>query len=146
MPGRRKDIPATRSVPADARKCQLALGAPAFQWMRTYLIFARDLPGCGAGVEGTHGSHLEITTVGGSGQIHFLAPFNVFDPLTSCLIFGVHSNFTPRLPAVAKCDIRFPSIDKAALPRSLRSRPHWRLRGYGDFERFPSDVEAMKTA
>src|SRR5215813_5623641 len=67
------------------------LASPAFQQMRTYLILARDLPGRGTGVESTHGSNFEITTVDASGQIHFLAPFNVFVPLTSCLIFGVHS-------------------------------------------------------
>src|SRR5262247_3018302 len=67
------------------------LASPAFQQMRAYLILARDLPDRGTGVESTHGSNLEITTVDGSGQIHFLAPFNVFVPLTSCLIFGAHS-------------------------------------------------------
>src|SRR5262245_57140507 len=52
------------------------LASPAFQQMRAYLILARDLPDRGTGVESTHGSNLEITTVDGSGQIHFLAPFD----------------------------------------------------------------------
>jgi hypothetical protein len=62
--------------------------------MGTHLIFAGDLPGRSTGVEGPHRGGLEITTVDSSGQIHFLTPFNVFGPLTCCLILG----FTPQCP------------------------------------------------
>jgi hypothetical protein len=66
------------------------------------LIFARNLSSGGAGVEGPHGSDLQVAIVNSSGQIHFLTPFNVFGPLTRCLNSGVHSNpykhpFYPRL-------------------------------------------------
>src|SRR5580658_2114712 len=84
------------SAAANAGKRKVTLGsplsAPAFQQMRTHLVFARHLCVSGTCVQRPHGGDFEITTVNSSGQIHFLAPFNVFGPLTPCLIFGVHSS------------------------------------------------------
>src|SRR5580658_3187918 len=87
------------SAAANAGKRKVTLGsplsAPAFQQMRTHLVFARHLCVSGTCVQRPHGGDFEITTVNSSGQIHFLAPFNVFGPLTPCLIFGVHSRCFP---------------------------------------------------
>src|SRR5262249_1595661 len=84
------------SPTADSWECQVTLGAPfptpAVQKMWAHLILARDLPDRSSGIEGPHGGDFEIATVDSSGQIHFLAPFNVFAPLTCCLIFATHSN------------------------------------------------------
>src|SRR5215475_2751035 len=59
--------------------------------MGAHLILSGYLAVRGARVKGAHGGDLQVTTVDSSGQIHFLAPFNVFVPLTRCLSFGVHS-------------------------------------------------------
>src|SRR5205807_4096231 len=64
----------SRTPAPDSGKRQISLGsplpAPALQQMRTHLIFARNLAGRGAGVQGAHGSDLQIATVNSSGQIH----------------------------------------------------------------------------
>src|SRR5579872_1864282 len=74
-------------------------GAPTFQQFRAHLVLAGNLAASGTRIQGAHGSNFQVATVYSSGQIHFLTPFNVFVPLTSCRTFRVHSRLSPSSPS-----------------------------------------------